>query len=119
MAENKDRTLKLTYVLMMCGFLLTVPTLIYGLITTFYQRSFNEMMIESGFTDKLHLITVISLLLPIAGLVLVLYARLVIEQKSTRYSFYQVKNNQLLYNNLLLVYFITLSVMAIIYLAYS
>lgn len=114
MADNSERTLGTTLIIMWCGFLLTIPTWIYWLINFFGQRSFEDMMFEKGYSQTLHLITLTSILLPILGLILAVYARVLIAMQNQKYNFYPSKSKHLFYNNILIGYFIALGIIGII-----
>jgi hypothetical protein len=74
------------------------------------------MMLENGYSQSLRLITLASILLPILGLILVIYARVLISVQNQKYNFYPSKGKHLLYNNILIGYFISLGIIGIIFL---
>jgi hypothetical protein len=119
MADNRGQAYHRITLVMWISLLLTAPTWIYGIINIFDLGVFNEQMIENGLLGRFHLLAVMSILLPVLGLVLALVARLLIGVQKARYNFYPAKSKQLLYNNILMAYFITLVILSIIYLGHS
>lgn len=116
MPGKSERVLKTSFIIMWCSFLLTIPTWIYWLINFFGQSSFEDMLVESGFIQNLRIITLTSILLPVLGLILAIYARVVITVQNQQYSFYPQKGKHMLYNNVLIGYFMVLGIIGIIYL---
>ena len=114
MADSREQSIKATRFLMWVSFLLTFPSWIFWVVDAVGGSSFHDTLIENGSYPRYHLISIVSLLLPIIGLVIALFARLRINAQNSKYNFYPDKSNLMVYNNALVGYFISLGIVGFI-----
>lgn len=119
MAGSRERAFRTIYALMWGSLLLTIPTWIYGTITLIDLRAFNNMVIETGLSQRFHLFGIVALVLPIAALIIALSTRILINIQRARFNLYQVKASPIQSNNILIAYCVSLCVVIIVYLFWA